>query len=166
MAVLSANVQRPVKPPAGGITTRALPLAGYTNFGGGSTAHNVYKGSVVMCDVSDTDGYFRAMPLSSSTAATSSDVFGGVALHKQEVTSADTADGSKRVTVAVDGIWGFAKGSLAITDIGAKAYASDDTTITTTTANNICVGTIIDVDATYVWVDISQDAGQVSATTT
>ena len=154
MAVLTASVQRPVRIPAGGLTTAVRKLAGYTNFGAGTVAHTVYKGSVVVCDVSDTDGYFRAAPATGTTAAASGDMFGGIALEKVAVTSSDTADGSKLVTVAVDGEWGFAKGSLAITDVGADAYASDDQTITTTSSNNFKVGRITDVDGTYVWVDI------------
>ncbi|RMD64632.1 hypothetical protein D6833_04170 [Candidatus Parcubacteria bacterium] len=165
MAVLTANKNRPVRLPAGGITTRLLPLAGYTNFGAGNTAHTVYKGSLVMCDVSDTDGYFRAVPDTSVTPAAAGDIFGGIALEKQEVTSGDTADGSKKVTVAVDGVWGFPVGSIAITDIGAPAYASDDDTITTTATNNLWVGTIVDRDATYVWVDISHAAGRTNTAT-
>lgn len=156
MAVLTANKQRPVRLPAGGLSTAVVKLAGYTNFSGGSTAHTVYNGSVVVCDVSDTDGYFRACPLSSSVNAASGDIFGGVALEKVAVTSTDTADGSKTVTVARNGVWGFAVGSVAITDIGAAAYASDDTTITTTSTNNFFVGDIEDVDATYVWVNIAR----------
>lgn len=165
MAVLSANKNRPVRLPAGGLTTRTLKLAGYTNFGGGSTAHTVYKGSMVVCDVSDTDGYFRACPLSSSVNSAAGDIFGGVALEKQVVSSADAADGSKEITVAVDGIWGFAVGSLAITDIGAPAYASDDDTITTTSTNNFWCGYIVDVDSTYVWVDVSRAAGMANSAT-
>jgi len=138
----------------GGIRTAKVKLAGYTNFAGGSAAHTVYKGSIVVCDVSDTDGYFRACPLSSSTASAGGDIAGGVALEQVAVTSSDTADGSKEVTVARNGVWGFAVGSLAITDIGAAAYASDDDTITTTSTNNYWCGIIEDVDSTYVWVDI------------
>lgn len=156
MAVLSTNVQRPVRLPSGGLTTAVVKLAGYTNFGGGSTAHTVYTGSLVVCDVSDTDGYFRACPLSSSVNAASGDIFGGVSLEKIAVTSSDTADGSKLCTVARNGVWGFAVGSVAITDIGAAAYASDDQTITTTSTNNFFVGDIEDVDATYVWVNIAR----------
>ena len=78
MAVLTGNKQRPVRLAHGELTTMEIPLAGYTNFGGGSTAHTVFKGSLVMSDVSDTDGYFRAVPLSSSTAMVSGDVFGGM----------------------------------------------------------------------------------------
>jgi len=158
MTVLSASKSRPVKLPAGGLTTLPLKLAGYTNFGGGSTEHTVYKGSVVVCDQSDTDGYFRAAPSSGSTASASADIFGGIAAEKVEVKAADTADGAKKCTVYTNGIWGFAVGSLAITDIGAPAYASDDDTITTTDTNNWWVGTIVDVDSTYVWVDISHAA--------
>jgi hypothetical protein len=154
MAVLTKNVQRPVRLPSNGLSTAVLKLAGYTNFGAGTLAHTVYKGSLVICDVSDTDGYFRAAPLSSSTAAAAGDIFGGIALERQNVTVDDAADGSKSVTVARNGVWGFAKGNLAITDIGTNAYASDDDTITTTTSNNFWVGKIEDVDDTYVWVNI------------
>lgn len=156
MTVLSARKDRPVKLPAGGLTFTSLKLAGYTNFGSGSTAHTVYEGSLVVCDVSDTDGYFRAAPSTGSTAAASGDIFGGVAVQTVSVTSSDTADGSKVVKVATSGIWGFAVGSVAITDIGAAAYASDDDTITTTSTNNFFVGDIVDVDATYVWVRIDR----------
>ncbi|MEA1998250.1 MAG: hypothetical protein U9N61_02840 [Euryarchaeota archaeon] len=118
-----------------------------------------------MSDVSDTDGYFRAMPASGTTAATSSDIFGGVALEKQAVSSSNTSDGSKEVTVAVNGVWGFPVASLAITDMGAPAYASDDATITTTSTSNLWVGTIVERDSTYIWVDISQAAGQLNSAT-
>jgi hypothetical protein len=156
MTVLSASKQRPVRLPADGLTTAELKLAGYTNFGAGSLAHTVYKGSVVVCDVSDTDGYFRACPASSSVNAASGDIFGGIAAEQIAVGSADAADGSKLLTVYRNGVWGFAKGSVAITDIGAAAYASDDDTITTTSTNNFFIGDIVDVDGTYVWVDISR----------
>jgi len=156
MAVLTSDRQRPVRIPAGGLTTAELKLAGYTNFAGGSAAHTVYKGSLVICDVSDTDGYFRAAPLTSSTNAASGDISGGVAAEQVAVGSADTADGSKKVTVYRNGVWGFPVGGCAITDIGAAAYASDDQTITPTSTNNFFVGYIEDVDATYVWVNIER----------
>ena len=155
MTVLSANKMRPVKIPPGGLHTAVVKLAGYTNFGDGSTEHTVYKGSVVVCDVSDTDGYFRACPLSSSVNSDSDDIFGGIALEKVAVGSGDTSDGSKVCTVARDGVWGFAVGSLAITDIGAAIYASDDDTVTTTDTNNFWVGYLVDVDSVYAWVDIA-----------
>lgn len=156
MTVLSADKQRPVRIPVGGLQTAEVKLAGYTNFGAGSVAHTVYKGSLVICDVSDTDGYFRAAPLTSSVAAASGDVFGGVAAERVAVGSSDTADGAKKLTVYRNGVWGFAKGALAITDIGAPAYASDDDTPTTTSTNNFFVGDIEDVDGTYVWVNIAR----------
>lgn len=155
MAVLAVDVTRPVRLPVGGVSTAEVKLAGYTNFAGGSVAHTVYKGSIVVCDVSDTNGYFRACPLASSTNSASGDIFGGVALEQVAVTSSDTADGSKKVTVARNGVWGFPVGSVAITDIGAAAYASDDQTITTTSTNNYWCGYIEDVDSTYVWVNIA-----------
>jgi len=164
MAVLTNNKQRPYRI-SGTLPKRQLPLAGYTNFGAGTTEHTVYHGSIVICDVDDTDGYFRAAPLTSGTAAASGDVFGGIALEKVSVTSSDTADGSKEVSVAVAGEWAFAVGSLDATDMGAPAYASDDDTITTSSSNNFWVGTIVDVDATYVWVDISHAAGRTNSAT-
>jgi len=155
MTVLSADKNRPVKVPPGGLKTAVVRLAGYTNFGGGTTAHTVYKGSGVICDVSDTDGYFRACPAGSSVNSAAGDVFGGIAAEQVKVQSTDTSDGSKKCTVYRNGLWGFAKGSLAITDIGAAAYLSDDDTITTTSTNNYWCGYIVDVDDTYVWVDIA-----------
>lgn len=163
MTNLSHNKQRAVRIPACGLTTRALPLAGYTNYGSGSTSHTVYKGGVLICDVSDTDGYFSR--LASGTTVASTDIFGGIAAEKQVVGSSDAADGSKRVTAYVDGTWAFAKGSIAITDIGAVAYATDDDTITTTNTGFLAIGIIVDVDSSYAWVDISDYAGKVSATT-
>ena len=154
MTVLSASKDRPVKSPPGGVHTAVVKLAGYTNFGDGSTAHTVYKGSVVICDVSDTDGYFRACPAGGTVNSAAGDVFGGVAMEKVKVTSSDTGDGSKKCSVARDGIWGFPVGDCAITDIGAAAYASDDATITTASTNNYWCGIIEDVDSTYVWVNI------------
>lgn len=165
MAVLSASKSRPVRLPAGGLNLRKVGLAGYTNFGGGNTAHTVYKGSLVVCDVSDTDGYFRAVPLTSGTNMAAGDIFAGVAVEKQVVDSNVTADGALDVTVATNGVWGFAVGSLAITDIGAAAYASDDDTITTTSTSNLWVGYIVDVDSSYVWVDISRASGMANSAT-
>jgi hypothetical protein len=151
MTALSADIDRPVRSPVGGLATAVVKLAGYTNRGSGNTAFTTYKGAVVACDVDDTDGYFG--PFDFTAAA--GDVFGGIAAEKQAVTSVDAADGSKLLTVYRNGVWGFAKGQLSITDVGAPAYASDDNTITTTSTNNQWVGVIEDVDSTYVWVDIA-----------
>lgn len=145
---------------------RKLPLAGYTNFGASAAEHAVYKGSVVICDVNDTDGYFRAAPLIGTTAAASGDIIGGVAVEYVKVTSSDTADGSKEVSVAVNGIWGFPINSVAITDMGAPIYAGDDgETVQTSSTNAFWIGTLVDVDATYAWVDISHACGRANSAT-
>lgn len=151
MTALSADISRPVRSPVGGLATAEVKLAGYTNRGSGDTAFTVYKGAPLNCDVDDTDGYFGPKDMN----AASGDVFGGIAAEKVAVTSSDTADGSKKCTVYRNGVWGFPVGSVAITDIGAAAYASDTNTITTTSTNNQWVGVIEDVDSTYVWVNIA-----------
>lgn len=163
MAALSANKSRPVLVPAGGLTMQKLPLAGYTNFGGGSTAHTVYAGCPVACDVSDTDGYFRAV--SSGITWASGDIFGGMAFEKQSVTSSDAADGSVIVSVFVNGIWAFPIGSIAITDVGAPIYVSDDDTATTSSTNTLWIGLLVAVDATYAWVNIAPAAGRANSAT-
>lgn len=165
MTALTSAVQRPVKVPPGGLLTAEVRLAGYTNYASGNTAFTVYKGSPVTCDVSDTDGYFRDTPTGASVNSATGDVFGGIAAETIAVTSADTADGSKKLIVYRNGVWGFPKGSIAITDIGAAAYASDTNTLTTTSTNNYLVGVITDVDATYVWVDIAPVWMRVNNTT-
>lgn len=164
MANLAANKQRPVRLPPGGLETRKVKLAGYTNFGGGNTAFTVFKGAVVMCDVSDTDGYARDMDSGVTVAAT--DLFLGIAAERQDVTASDTADGSKEMTVYVNGTWGFPLNGLAITDLGATIFADDDDLPTATTLANLAIGKLVDVDATYAWVDISDYTFKVSAETT
>lgn len=150
MTALSANKDRPVRIPAGGLSTAKVKLAGYTNRGGGNVAFTVYKGAVVACDVSDTDGYFGPMDLTAATG----DLFGGVAMEKQAVTSADAADGSVELTVAKNGVWGFPKASLGITDLGAVIYATDTDAVTTTDTNAIAIGILEDIDDTYAWINI------------
>lgn len=155
MTVLTTDKMRPVRLPPGGLDTARIPLVGYTNFTSTPSEHQVFKGSLVVCDVSDSDGYFRAAPLTSSVNAAAGDLFGGVALEYAKVTSVDTADGAKKVTVARNGVWGFPKGGLTQTDVGATAYASDDGTVTAATAVNFRVGIIEEVDATYAWINIA-----------
>jgi hypothetical protein len=147
MTALSANAQRPVRIPPGGLNTAVVALAGYTNH---TAAFTVYKGAVLMSDVSIHDGYFAPKDANTGTG----DIPGGIAAEKVVIAATDLTDGLKKVTVYRNGVWGFAKGSLAITDIGALAYASDDNTVTTTDTNNLLIGRIVDVDATYAWVDI------------
>ncbi len=152
MAVLTANINRPYRLAHGPLQMMELPLAGYTNYAGGSTIHTVYHGSVVCCDVSDTDGYFIA---ADALTFASGDIFGGIALEKVDVAVADAADGSKVVTVARNGVWGFAKNSLAQTDVGAPVYVLDDgETAQASSTNALWIGYLEEVDGTYAWVNI------------
>ena len=151
MTALTANKQRPVRVPPGGLNLQKVPLAGYTNRGAGNVAFKCYKGAVIVCDVSDTDGYFGPEDMNSA----SGDVFGGIAMEFQQVTSDDTADGSVTLMVAANGVWGFPVASVAITDIGATIYATDTDAVTTGSSNAIAIGTLVDYDTTYAWVDIS-----------
>lgn len=164
MTNLSSDCNRLYKLPPGGLKERQLPLAGYTLFEGGSTTYTVYKGALVFCDANDTDGYFR--PVDSAVAVTTADVFGGIAMEQIAITSSDAANGSRKVTVAVNGEWAFAIGTIAITDIGAPIYASDDTTVTTSSNDTLAIGILTNVDSTYAWVDITDYAGLPSASTT
>lgn len=154
MTALAANVNRPYRMPPGGLRLEKLPLAGYTNFGAGTVSHTVYKGSIMSSDVSDTDGYFAAQ----HTTAGSGDVFGGISMEKQVVGSADLADGAIQCSVALNGVWAFAKGGLAQTDVGAIAYAADDNAITSASTGAIPIGIIELVDSTYAWVNIEDYA--------
>lgn len=151
MTALTKNKDRPVRIPPGGLRTEKFGLTGYTDYSGGSTAFTVYKGAVVIIDVSDADGYAAPMAVN----AASGDMFAGIAAERQDVTSADTGNGSVALTVYTNGIWGFPVASLAITDVGAVIYASDTDALTSSSSNAIPVGRLIDVDATYAWVDIS-----------
>ena len=156
MSALTKSVSRPVRPPVGGIKTRALPMIGATNYG---AAYTIYKGSIVVCDVTSADGYFEAPTTNDAQAA---DVIGGVAVEQQSIAAAQTSDGLKKVTVAVDGVWAFPKASLSITDIGAPVYATTDNDLTSTSTTAWWIGVIVDVDGTYVWVDIAQACGQLN----
>ena len=155
MAVLTQNIQYQTILPPGGLFLISQPMAGFTNFGGGTEAHTVYKGSLTVCDVSDTDGYIRAVPLTSSVNMAGGDIFTGVAAEQQKVTSADLADGSVEVSLYINGIWGFAVGSLAVDDIGAAMYASDDQTVTSSSSNTLWIGYLVKVEDSKAWVDIS-----------
>ena len=154
MTLLAQNVQRPVKLAHGDLQRALVPLAGYTNFGAGNTGHTVYKGAIVVSDVSDTDGYFRGVPATGTTAMVAGDIFGGIAAEKQVVDSSTLADGAVELSVYRNGLWGFPKGSIAQTDIGAPVYATDDNTISLTSTNALWIGYLEGVDATYAWVNI------------
>ena len=160
MANMTQGVDRPTKYAE---QLQQYGLVGYTNYQGGSAAWTAYKGGVAVMDVSDVDGY--AQKKISSVNAAADDVFLGVFAETVAVTASDAADGAQKARVWRDGIHAFAKNGLAATDIGAPAYASDDQTITTTSSNNLWIGYIVDVDATYVWVDITRAAGMANSAT-
>lgn len=151
MTALSSNIQRPIRVPPGGLRMAKVLLAGYTNYGAGETAFTVYKGALMMSDVSDTDGYFSHIH---GTPATG-DIFGGVALDSAVVDSGAAADGAIQITVMASGVIGFPKGSLAITDLGATIYSTDDGTgVTTATTAAMPIGVLEEVDDTYAWINI------------
>lgn len=166
MAVLTQDVSRPVRghTPQKDVVYR---LAGYTNQGSGNETEEIYKGSLVIVDISDsTGGYARACPATGSIALTTSDIFCGIAQHAQSVTSSNTADGSKTVRCAQDGVWAFAKASLTLADIGKNIYSTDDAgTLTVTSTDALWVGVLVDLDDTYAWVDISRAAGRLNSAT-
>jgi hypothetical protein len=139
-------------------------MAGYTNFGAGNLTYTIFKGAVVVCDVSDTDGYVR--DADSGVNAANTDIFAGIAIERQDVTSNDTADGSVEISCAVNGVWGFPVNGIAVTDLGATIFATDDDLPQTASANKIAIGKLVGIDATYAWIDISDYAGKVSTETT
>lgn len=143
MTALANDKIRPVRLEHGELTTAELMMAGI--------AEIIYKGSLVICDESANDGYFRALASGTADAA---DIFGGVAAERQENTVA-LGDGGAVVTVFRNGVWGFPVGNVAQTDIGAPAYATDDATVVTTSTNNQWIGYFVGVDAVYCWVDIT-----------
>lgn len=160
MANMTANVTRPRK---GDVFLQKYGLVGYTDYQAGTLAYTAYKGAIMMMDVSDKDGY--AQPMLSSITAASGDVFLGIAEEKVSVGASDAADGSKEILVNQNGLIGFPKGSLAVTDIGAPIYATDDQTIQTSSSNALWIGTLKNVDDTYAWVDISHAAGRTNTAT-
>lgn len=155
MTNMTASKSRPHK---GDPKPLQYGLVNYTDYQSAAKEYYSYKGAVMMIDIDDVDGY--AQPLQSGITVASGDVFLGIALEEVQVKSTDTTDGDKKIQVATEGIWGFAKGNLSVTDIGDLAYASDDDTITVTTSNNLWIGQIVGVDDTYVWVDIKLAAGR------
>lgn len=148
MAAITKDTQRnPRVSHSGGIATARLPMAGYTNNGGNN---QIYHGSIVMVDVSASPGYCRAL---AGTPA-SGDSFGGIAQERQLIDSTLTADGAKKILVARDGIWPFPKAALTQADQGKPCYATTDGDVQSSSTNALWIGTIEEVDATYVWVNI------------
>jgi hypothetical protein len=163
MAQLTADKNRPCRPHAGGITTRRLPLVGYTVH---THTYTVYKGSWVVCDIDvSTTGYFKKAE-SGTHAGAAGDIIGGIAMESKDVLASDAAEGSKSITVAVDGDWGFPINSITQADIGKPAYTTDDGEVVVVASGTAYwLGTIVDTDATYAWIDISHAAGRLNAAT-
>jgi hypothetical protein len=159
MANMTADVSRRYKV-TDGLGLMEYGLVGYTDHQAGSSAYTCYKGAVMMIDESDVDGY--AQPNQSGYTVDPADIFLGICVEQVSVTASDTAQGDKKVKVATRGDWAFPVGSLTVTDIGALVYASDDGTLSTTVADNVWIGHIVNVDATYAWVRIDLAAGMIS----
>ena len=156
MANMTASTSRRYKGPT---YPQVYGCVGYTDYQDSAAEYTIYKGAVVIIDVSDVDGY--AQPMQSGITAAAGDVFLGVALEEVEITSSDTAQGDVEVLVARDGVWAFAKASLTVTDIGAPIDATDDQVVAT--SGGIWIGTLVDVDDTYAWIDIGHAAGHVNS---
>ncbi|MHB0874564.1 MAG: capsid cement protein [Anaerolineae bacterium] len=102
----------------------------------------IYKGGLVAIDAT---GY--AVPAGDVAAH----VFMGVAL--------EGATALQSVRLYRNGVFNFVAAGMAVTDMGARVYVSDDATVTTTVGNGVFVGRIVKVDsATSVWVDIGPSA--------
>jgi len=140
-------------------------MVGYTNMGSGDEVQTIYKGAVVCIEPDDVDGYVQANL--SGLTPDSAFVFAGIALEKKATVAADTGDGDVKIAVAMGGVWAFAVGStgIAVTDIGAPVYASDDQTLTTSNSAALWIGTIRFVDSDWIWVNIAHAAGRTNTAT-
>lgn len=87
----------------------------------------IYVGSAVGL----TAGYARAL--------VAGDTFGGFS---QESVTGTSSDGGARVGVKSRGLIQLSVTSVAVTDIGADVYASDDGTFTLTSTSNTLVGKV------------------------
>jgi len=161
MANMTVSTTRPHK---GDISPQEYGMVGYTNLGGGSETQTIYKGACVCMDVTDVDGY--AQPYQSGITAASDDVFLGVALEEKSTVAANTSDGAVKILVAQSGIWAFPVNSLSVTDIGAPIYAADDGNVVQSSSSNVLwIGYLVNVDATYAWVNIAPAAGRACSAT-
>ena len=110
----------------------------------GSTT--IYAGSLVALNAS---GY--AVP----AANTAGFKFLGVAM--EHVDNSSGSNGDKTVRVRRKGVFRFDASGMAITDIGASVYVSDDHTVAKSTTNSVACGKIAEfVSATEVGVDIDK----------
>lgn len=151
MANMTADVQRLSK-------NESAPWA-YGVKGG--VAATIYKGGVLIQDVSDST---YAQKHQSTITAAAGDVFLGVAAEGVSTVAAD-ANGAKTVRAWRKGIYAFAKGALTIGDRGKAVYVSDDQTVTLTALNNLWIGYLVDVDSTYAWVEIDAATAMLNAAT-
>ena len=79
--------------------------------------------------------------------------FAGIVARKTDNSAG--ADSALAVEVFRKGHFLLTGASLAIGDVGATVYATDNYTITKTSTNNVAVGKIVNfVSSTQVWVDI------------
>lgn len=100
------------------------------------TAVRVFEGSAVGADV--TTGFARPL--------VAGDPFCGFA--ESEANNTSGASGDIRVRVRTAGEVRLAIAALAITDIGAPVYASDDGTFTLTQSTNTYIGKVVRWEAT------------------
>lgn len=97
----------------------------------------IYAGSMVCLN---TSGY--AVP----GADTASFIYVGVAQEKADNSSGSNGDLNVETRID-DSVHEFAGSGLAVTDVGATAYVSDDQTIATSTTNSIAAGKIIGIES-------------------
>jgi hypothetical protein len=81
-----------------------------------------------------------------SETATGANRFGGVAV--ENVDNSAGSAGDKQTECIVDGIVTLVNASHALTlaDVGKDLYASDNYTVTVTSANNVLIGVLEDLD--------------------
>ena len=104
----------------------------------------IYAGSLVCLN---TSGY--AVP----GADTASFKFLGVA--REQADNSSGANGDITVRVRRKGVFRLVASGMAVTDIGAAVYVSDDQTVAKSTTNSVACGKIAEfVSATEVGVDI------------
>lgn len=104
----------------------------------------IYAGSLVCKNAS---GY--AVP----GADTANFKFLGVAM--EQVDNSAGANGDKTVRVRRKGVFRFGASGMAITDLDAAVYVSDDQTVAKTGTNSVACGKIVEfVSATEVGIDI------------
>lgn len=91
-----------------------------------------------------------------ATPATSVTGLRGLGRARQQIDNRDGADGAQSILVD-RGVFGWANaGDVTRSDIGGTAYAVDDQTVAADdgTGTRSAIGTIIDLDAASVWVEL------------